>query len=144
MSAISTHETKQAFLSYAWRDREFAEEISSLLHAEHVSVIDPADAVRVGNVWSDDVIAALKAADFVVFVTPKFSEESSLTLAELGAAKALGKPIVPVMQNAGWHATSGIANVVSGHLALDASRIKGRDLANAILSLGRPKQKAVG
>jgi len=84
----------KVFVSYAQPDHSVAEEIFRALRAMHVEVWSN-DQLRVGD-WSDVLRARLRDSQyFLLLLTPR-SVESSWVLQELGAAWALGKPIIPV------------------------------------------------
>lgn len=127
---------KRVFLSYTAGDAPFGQELAAALKQAGVTVVDPAHGVGRGDPWSDQILNLLRTADFFVFVLPKSGLETSWQLSELGAARALGKPIVPVMREQAWYATGAIASRLSGDTALDASSVPLDQLARAIVSRG--------
>lgn len=127
---------KRVFLSYAAGDAPFGHELSAALKLTGVNVVDPAKDLGRDDPWSDQILNQLRSADFFVFILPKSGLETSWQLSELGAARALGKPIVPVMREQAWYATGAIASRLSGDTALDASSVPLDQLAQAIVSRG--------
>lgn len=127
---------KHVFLSYTHRDAPFARELSLALGQLGVIVIDPLGEMRPGERWSDMTLNRLRSADFLVFVFPGVGGESSIQLSELGAARALAKPIVPIMLKPDWYPTGQIASLLSKQSALDASRLPMAQLAQAVVERG--------
>ena len=142
MVSTTEHNPKRAFLSYALADRDFARRLLSAMQSASIEVADPFEDSAPGAMVEDVVIESIRGADFVVVITPLSSNDAPWPLMELGAARALGKPIVPVIRRAGWHETSKIVQSVSDRSALDASRLSDRELVEAILAMARPASHA--
>ncbi len=91
--------SKKVFLSYAYQDRDIAEQVSRLLKksghdTDDMSFID----LRVDTKIGDDVREAIKqqmcsASNVVIIVTPN-SAKSQWVNYEAGMASALDKPII--------------------------------------------------
>ena len=138
MNGNNTKKATRVFVSHDRRDQQFATALSEALRAQGVDIFDPLSPLqaRPGDDWADERLDELRNSDFVVFVVPRFEGEGVNALAELGAARALGKTIVPVVPEPAWYASGSIASVVSGQSALDASRFSSEELAKAILARG--------
>jgi hypothetical protein len=84
------------FISYAHADTAFAKRLARGLTREGVTgFLDQAD-IAAGAPWGDAVRNALETSKTLVLVLSKSALASNYVLAELGAAEALGKPIIVV------------------------------------------------
>ena len=91
--------SKKVFLSYAYQDRDIAEQVSRLLEesgqdTDDMSFID----LRIDTKIGDDIRKAIKqqmcsASNVVIIVTPN-SAKSQWVNYEAGMASALDKPII--------------------------------------------------
>jgi hypothetical protein len=144
MSESHAKRATRVFVSYDRRDRQFAAALSEALRAQGADVFDPSSLIQVrpGDDWADELLDELRNSDFLVFVVPRFEGDGINALAELGAARALGKTIVPVVPEPAWYASGSIASVVSRQATLDASRLSRDELARAILARGALEQVA--
>ncbi len=116
----------QVFLSYAAEDKTFADRLSKALASHGASVFDPAEDLASGADVSGAIIKFLRRSDLVVFVVPRFEGQGKNALAELGAARAMGKRIVSVLPDRTRAANSDVAMALSETHYLDA----GRDLSD--------------
>jgi hypothetical protein len=66
-----------------------------------------------GTDISSAILRSLRRADLVVFVVPRFEGQGKAALAELGAARAIGKRIVSVLPDTTRAANSDVATALS-------------------------------
>ncbi len=85
------------FISYAIADREHARKLRGLLSQRpNVRIFTP-EMLSAGEDWESKLKDELSKCDiFLVLLSPN-SADSPWVLQELGAAWALGKPIVPIV-----------------------------------------------
>lgn len=89
--------TRGAFLSYAQQDAEWAREFSAELEQLGIKVwIDVAD-VRAGEPIARALEEGLRRCDSVILVLPSEQPRPNL-LFEIGAALAMGKRVIPVVE----------------------------------------------
>jgi hypothetical protein len=96
----------KVFLSYAREDRGYAERLRRILVQSAGAQVFTDDMLNSGELWYERVLQELREADiFVVIGTPRSSGSESV-LQELGAAWAIGKPLVVVTAEEGttWQA----------------------------------------
>jgi TIR domain len=96
----------KVFLSYAREDRGYAERLRRILVQSVGARVFSDDMLSTGERWYERVLQELREADiFVVIGTPRSSGSESV-LQELGAAWAIGKPLVVVTAEEGttWQA----------------------------------------
>ena len=86
----------EVFISYARDDTAFAKRLARGLTREGVSGFHDDADIAAGAPWGDAVRRALEASKSLVLVLSKRALDSNYVLAELGAAEALGKPIIAV------------------------------------------------
>jgi hypothetical protein len=122
------------FLSFGKDDAEFARGLASRLKHAGVVTTDGSADVAPGTERSSAILRALEKSDKVVFVVPSREGNGKNALVELGAARALGKPILAVMPDSTRAWNSEIARAVSNSAVLDASRIDERNLIDALAS----------
>ena len=103
----------RVFLSYALEDRPFAARLKRALSARGAQTFDPAEDLRPGADLSAAILKALKQADLLVFVVPRFEGQGKSALVELGAAKAMGKRIVSILPDRARAANTDIAMALS-------------------------------
>jgi hypothetical protein len=84
------------FLSYASADRAIAEQIAQKLRSGGIDLPMLANAIGRGDDFADALREALQDSDAVVVVLSNASVESAFVMAELGAAMALNKRIIPI------------------------------------------------
>lgn len=95
----STEELR-VFVSHAAADRGPARRLSNSMARRHgVRVFDPAEMLSAGGDWQAKLRDELTGSDvFVALMTPA-AVRSANVLQEIGAAWALGKPVVLVLKN---------------------------------------------
>ena len=82
-------------LSYASADKEWVDELVSLLRAEGLDP-DSADTFPTGENWESLLRQRIESADLVVSVMTSRALQSSWVLFEYGAAKAARKLVLPL------------------------------------------------
>jgi hypothetical protein len=127
-----TAKNQKVFLSYSWEDRPFAEKLSKILTANGAKVIDPANDVPAGSNIQDIILKAVRDSSSMIFVVPQQEGAGKGALAELGAARALGKRILAVSPNSSRLHNSGFARIITESAVVDASRISDLELADAL------------
>jgi predicted nucleotide-binding protein len=85
------------FISYNQRDIEITKEIVEKLKSRGHTVLWDNDLLRVGLNWRDVLAQAMRECSVVVSILTEHSISSSYTMSELGAARILGKIIVPLI-----------------------------------------------
>ncbi|MCC2104874.1 MAG: toll/interleukin-1 receptor domain-containing protein [Hyphomicrobiales bacterium] len=123
---------KSVFLSYAGADRAAAQRLGRALEAAGVGVVDPAKEIPPGARLMDSLLDAIRTSDGVVFFVPEREGEGKWALAEIGAARALGKPIFSLVTTPYRYANSEVGAVLGGRSVLDASKMPEETLANSI------------
>jgi hypothetical protein len=122
-------DNKRVFISYSADDRKFADALREALTSHHTQVLDPA-VMDPGENPIDFMEQTLRSSDVFVYVIPEKEGSGKSSLIELGAAKALGKKIVAVLQDSGRVANSEVAAKLADSLLLDQSP---NDIARKIL-----------
>jgi nucleoside 2-deoxyribosyltransferase len=121
------------FVSYAWDDRDFAERVRSAVAQSGANALDPY-SIEAASDLEGEVLKAVRAADVFVFVIPSREGLGKSALAELGAARALGKRIVALMPDRARAANSEVAVRLSDLIVLDAGEKTASTLAQQVLS----------
>ena len=93
--------TGAIFVSHSARDALVAEELILQMRAAGLVVdslhdFDPGKGIPAGQSWERELYARLRRADAVIFLASSASVSSSWNLAEIGLARALGRPVFPV------------------------------------------------
>jgi WD40 repeat protein len=88
------------FISHSSRDRLATSQVHGWLRsAGYVAMFldfDPDDGIAAGSDWEQELYSQLRRADAVVFLASADSVSSKWCFVELGLARSLGTPIVPV------------------------------------------------
>lgn len=124
---------RRVFLSYAHSDEKFASWLSKALSEAGAHAVDDAQR-KPGDDWEEAILANIRTSDIVVFVVPEREGAGRNALAELGAARALGKRIVAVVPSASRYQNADVARIVSGSAVVDASALPEDALVKAIMS----------
>jgi len=85
------------YLSYRTTDREVAREIASRLQSIGHTVTVDTDILVPGQEWRTVLRNALEDADCVIAIISVNSISSPFVLTEVGAVRALRKPLIPIM-----------------------------------------------
>lgn len=120
----------KVFLSYATADQSFAEKLAATLRDKGYEVLDP-DFLGTGEKIQDEILESLRDADRIIVVVPP-STSNKFVLFELGAARALGKPIMAVMPDASRSWNSEEVRALSHHALIDASKLEPEQLLGAL------------
>ena len=121
------------FISHASTDNAAADRVRSVLRAAGFASIfldfDPERGIPPGRRWEDELYAALRKSDIVVFLSTSASIASRWCHAELVLARALGRTIVPVVLESG--ATHPLLDDIQ---RLDAENADDEELARGLTS----------
>ncbi|PWV97230.1 TIR domain-containing protein [Hoeflea marina] len=123
---------KGYFLSYSHADRAFAHHISKLLRQRGLAVIDWESAIEHGADSQDTIFRDLENARSMIFIVPAREGDGKNALAELGAARALGKHIVAVMPDSSRASNAGFARRLTDSAVIDASTMREDALIDAL------------
>ncbi len=128
---VTTAVGSRVFISHAHEDELFANRLARLLEGDGYSVFSDISPEPGGD-WASAIIDGLRSADVVVFVVPAREGGGKNALAELGAAKAMGKRIVPVLPDTSRSWNADVARIVSHSAVVDASRFSDETLVGAL------------
>jgi hypothetical protein len=95
-SSVTSHPVR-VFISHASSDQVYARKLRNLLVQRASENVFLTEDLNAGGKWQDKLRDALSRADVVVAILTPASVHSSWVLHEIGAAWALGKPIIPVV-----------------------------------------------
>jgi len=88
---------KSVFISYSLGDTALVEGLRDQLSKNGFEVFDAARSINVGETWSDSLRNAIRDSAVVVAVVPVTATAgSNAVFAQVGAARALGRPVVIV------------------------------------------------
>ncbi len=121
------------FVSHTSGDLAFARKLTHELERQGASVFLDADLAPGAN-FGDWVNRSIKNSDVVVFVVPPHEGSGRGALMELGAAKALNKPIFPLMPDRARMKNSGALGNLFDYQVLDATIHSNATLAQRIIS----------
>jgi hypothetical protein len=92
--------TASIFISYSSHDAAVADQLIYQLRAEGLAApfldFDPDEGIPTGRNWERELYAGLRQADAVVFLASSTSVTSRWNFAEIGLARSLGRPVIPV------------------------------------------------
>ncbi|HEY6632972.1 MAG TPA: toll/interleukin-1 receptor domain-containing protein [Rhizobiaceae bacterium] len=122
------------FFSHSGDDADFARRLASRLRNAGFETFIDIDDIQPGENWSKAILRALEMSDKLIFIVPSREGSGKNALIELGAARALGKPILAVMPDSSRAWNSEVARAISNSAVLDASRLDDRNLVDALAS----------
>lgn len=128
---VTTAVGNRVFISRAHEDETFANRLARLLEGDGYSVFSNI-SLEPGDDWDSAIIDGLRSADIVIFVVPAREGGGKNALAELGAAKAMGKQIVPILPDTSRSWNADVARIVSQSAVVDASRFTDETLVDAL------------
>jgi hypothetical protein len=97
MSTESLHQSvPRIFVSHAASDTVLARKIRRLLKSSFDANVSTMDDLSAGENWESLLRQQLSNADYVVAILSPQSVRSTFVLHDLGAAWALGKPVIPL------------------------------------------------
>jgi nucleoside 2-deoxyribosyltransferase len=127
--------TKKLFLSYSRPDQDFAWRLRDRLAAMGLIVDEPASGIKAGEPWVDSIRKVLEQADAMLVVIPESGRGTANNVFfELGAARALNKPILAVIPDAAKHARRELPSDLMGMFILDADDKTIEAVANTLAS----------
>jgi hypothetical protein len=127
--------THKVFLSYARGDRALAKVLGERMRALGADVFDDETILLPGANWQEVLRDALEAADVVVYLAPNpGTSESNFAFFEVGAARALGKRIIPILPTQDAMRIRELPAGIQDLQALDGSRLAPDALAESIVA----------
>lgn len=85
------------FLSYAFADREWVTELASMLQTAGIEVTDRESGYRLGDDIDQFFRESIGSAELIVPIITERWSHSPNALFELGAARAMGKQMLPLV-----------------------------------------------
>ncbi|MDQ4060946.1 MAG: nucleoside 2-deoxyribosyltransferase [Pseudomonadota bacterium] len=128
-----TERHPRVFLSAAWSDREFVEQLTAEIARQGGVPFTPADLQPADNVF-DRIRREIEAADLVVFVVPRREGEGKTALFEIGAARALGKRILALVPDRTRSANTEVAVQLADQMLLDTGSKSTAEVANSVIT----------
>jgi len=98
------------FISYSTKDERIARFLQQHLTNESMSVFLASASLQPGQLWSEEVLNALRTSSWVLFLASRVACSSAWVQQELGAALITKKTLVPIVwdmplsQLPGWTA----------------------------------------
>lgn len=86
-----------AFISYPHEESAAARTVEQVLLQRNWTVTRDQDSLRFGSNLEDQLASLIAANSFMLAVLSRHSEQSDYQKQEIGHAKFLGKPIIPVV-----------------------------------------------
>jgi hypothetical protein len=124
----------KVFLSYARGDRALAKVLGERMRALGADVFDD-ETILPGDNWQKALRDALEAADAVVYLAPNpGTAESNFAFFEVGAARALGKRIIPILPTQDAMRIRELPAGIQTLQALDGARLAPDALAESIVA----------
>ena len=123
----------RVFLSAAWSDRDFVEQLTAEIARQGGIPFAPTDLQPADNIF-DRIRSELEAADIVVFVVPSREGEGRTALFEIGAAKALGKRILALVPDQARSANTEVAVQLADQMLLDTGSKPAAEVANSVIA----------
>lgn len=90
-------EKYDVFLSYTAKDSEWVRRLANALLEQGLNVWYDEIEIKPGDVWRDQTEKGLRASTYVVMIITPEAAHSNWQAAELGAALALQKPLIPIV-----------------------------------------------
>ncbi len=91
-------EKYDVFISYSLKDRTWVRDLAKALHDQGLTVWYDEAEVKPGESLLERIHEGLNKSRSIVFLIGTGASKSNWTAAELGAALALRKPIIPIVQ----------------------------------------------
>ena len=100
-ASLARRPAAAVFISYSYRpeDRRFARELATKLKRKGFDPFLAPTSVEPAASWLDSIVQGLRDCRAMVFIVTPSALESDFCKLELGAALALGKPIVPALRH---------------------------------------------
>lgn len=129
---------KSVFMSYSRADLAQVRPLAMELRRGGIATWMDLDDLQPGQRWKDAIGAALAAADAMVFCISRLSLDSMWTGVEIGRARALSKPVIPVAMESieGLRLPASLAELhvhdMSRHPPRHAAALTARGIASAL------------
>jgi hypothetical protein len=127
---------KKLFLAYSNRDEGFARQLRAHLKAKGLVVDEPSTDVSSGEAWAEAIRQHIEGADAILAVIPENGRGTANNVFfEMGAARALNKPILAVIPNGGSsEAPRELPSSLKGMFVLDAEDKSVESVVNTLAS----------
>ena len=89
----------ELFLSYSTEDEAWAREFASDLESEGLTTFLACRSIAAGNDWDQEIWEAVRRCDIFVALLTVTAVKSEWCLLEAGAARGLGKQVIPVLRH---------------------------------------------
>ncbi len=99
------------FVSYSTRDFDIVERVRQALDGPGIGVFIAERSVEPSQSLPTEVLAAIKGSDLFIVLWSRHSRVSEWVPQEIGAAKAAGKPILPILLEQGIRLPAFIADL---------------------------------
>lgn len=94
----------RVFVSYSTRDLALATHVKQLLESSGATVFVAEYSLLAGANLTPDILQAIKDCDLFILLWSDNAKASEWVPQEIGAAKVLGKPVIPVLLHPGANA----------------------------------------
>lgn len=139
-----TKRRPRIFLSAAHRDRNFANRLANEIDRLGGQSYFAGPKLKPGEQWQETAEKELRSADLLVFVVPPIEGEGKLALSEIGAAKALGKPIFAIITD--WEhtatANTNVATRLADNIIRDGRTRPLSEIAKSVLNIAMTGSQA--
>jgi hypothetical protein len=123
---------RSVFISYAREDSGHAARLLEQLHKLHVGGWMDASDIAAGSAFPAAIREALNRASAVLVLVSRSSLNNQWVQFEVGAAEALGKPIIPVLVSGEGDMLADAPALLRERRWLDARHLKAEDIAREI------------
>jgi nucleoside 2-deoxyribosyltransferase len=123
----------RVFISFARADSELVAQLSEAIEKQGGDVFSNAD-LAAGENWFDRIQGEIQGSDLIVFVVPAREGEGQSALFEIGAAKALGKPILAIVPDRTRSANTEVAVHLADTMLMDAARRSPDEIAERVIA----------
>lgn len=91
----------RVFISHGLDDREFAKRLKLGMAERGVEIVEASTSLRSGEAWASFIRSGIESANALVLIVPREGTPgANNAFFELGAAHALGKPVLAVLKDA--------------------------------------------
>lgn len=122
-------------VSYSRADQPFAKLLIRCLQALGATLFDPARDIGTGENFQAALRKALEDSDGVILLVPEpGSSGANLAFFEAGAARAMGKPVIPIIPKPEMSRIRELPSDLYGLAVLDGSHQSPEALARSIIA----------
>ena len=128
-----TKPTTHVFLSHAATDRPAARRVAQALEQQGRVRVLTSDMLNIAGEWQEDLRSAIVESDlFAVYLSTQ-TREAPFVLQEMGAAWAVGKPIVVVLA----HPSLQVPLDAAAYETVTAEQLGDSEVVQRVLALGQ-------